>query len=47
VTEGEEKGKGGMEGKDDTYDDVTSLEFEWIRFCAFSAEPLTVYEGTV
>lgn len=37
----------GMRGKDDTYNDITSLEFEWIRFCAFSAEPLTINEGTV
>ena len=37
----------GMGAKDDTYNDVTSLEFEWIRFRAFSAEPLTIYEGTV
>ncbi len=39
--------EGGMRGKYDTYDDVTRLEFEWVRFCAFWAEPVAIYESTV
>lgn len=35
------------EGRDETYDNVTGLELERFRFCAFWAKPFTVDKGTV
>lgn len=35
------------ERKDETYDNVTGLELERLRFCTFRAEPFTVDKGTV
>lgn len=52
VSEGavtEVRTNGGRVGEEnyDTYDYVTCFEFEWLRLCAFGAEPFAIYKGTI